>query len=136
MYSRRIWRKYGPGRDKVLAACSQRPRGTEIACSCELVLLGELEHFAAHPDVRTLSDLTRRTRAGMGYCQSGMCALQALSTLASRTEQEPKRMLEDFLSERWKGLCPVLEGEQLRQEVLKRYLLTGTYQLSISGVRP
>jgi glycerol-3-phosphate dehydrogenase len=134
-YSRRIWRKYGPGREKVLAACSQRSRGTEVACSCEQVLLGELEHFAAHPDVRTLSDLTRRTRAGMGYCQSGMCALQALSTLASRTEQDPKRMLEDFLSERWKGLCPVLEGVQLRQEVLKRYLLTGTYQLSISEVR-
>ncbi|MDD1756274.1 MAG: anaerobic glycerol-3-phosphate dehydrogenase subunit A [Methanomassiliicoccales archaeon] len=131
MYSRRIWRKYGPGREKVLAACAQRSRGTEVVCSCEQVLLGELEHFAAHPDVRTLSDLTRRTRAGMGYCQSGMCALQALSSLASRTEQDPKRMLEEFLSERWKGLSPVLEGDQLRQEVLKRYLLTGTYHLSI-----
>jgi len=135
MYSRRIWRKYGPGRERVMAACAQRSRGTEVACSCEQVLLGELEHFAAHPDVRTLSDLTRRTRAGMGYCQSGMCALQVLSPLASRTEQDAKRMLEDFLSERWKGLCPVLEGDQLRQEVLKRYLLTGTYQLSIREVR-
>jgi hypothetical protein len=63
-----------------------------------------------------------------------MCALQALSVLASRTEQDPKRMLEDFLSERWKGLSPVLEGDQLRQEVLKRYLLTGTYHLSIREV--
>lgn len=136
MYSRRIWHKYGPGRKKVMAACESRPRGTEVVCSCEEVLLGELEHFAAHPDVRTLNDLTRRTRAGMGYCQSGMCALQVLSSLASKTEEEPKRMLEDFLSERWKGLCPVLEGDQLRQEVLKRYLLTGTYQLSIREVRP
>ncbi len=134
IHSRRIWRKYGPGKEKVLSACAQRSRGTEVACSCELVLLGELEHFAAHPDVRTLADLTRRTRAGMGYCQSGMCALQVLSPLAARTEQDPKRMLEEFLSERWKGLCPVLEGDQLRQEVLKRYLLTGTYQLSIREV--
>jgi glycerol-3-phosphate dehydrogenase len=136
MYSRRIWRKYGPGRQKVMTACDKRPRGTEVVCSCEEVLLGELEHFATHPDVRTLNDLTRRTRAGMGYCQSGMCALHVLSSLASRTDQDPKRMLEDFLSERWKGLSPVLEGDQLRQEVLKRYLLTGTYQLSIREVRP
>jgi hypothetical protein len=50
-------------------------------------------------------------------------------------EQDPKRMLEDFLSERWKGVYPVLEGDQLRQEVLKRYLLTGTYQLSIREAR-
>jgi len=135
MYSRRIWRKYGPGREKVLAACSQRTRGAEVACSCEQVLVGEMEHFAAHPDVRALSDLTRRTRAGMGYCQSGMCAMEALSTLAARTEQDPKRMLEDFLSERWKGVYPVLEGDQLRQEVMKRYLLTGTYQLSIREAR-
>jgi glycerol-3-phosphate dehydrogenase len=136
MYSRRIWRKYGPGKEKVIAACAHRSRGTEVACSCEEVLLGELEHFAAHPDVRTLNDLTRRTRAGMGYCQSGMCAMQVLSPLATRTEQDPKRLLEDFLSERWKGVCPVLEGTQLRQEVLKRYLLTGTYQLSIREMRP
>jgi glycerol-3-phosphate dehydrogenase len=131
MYSRRISRKYGPDREKVLAACEKRARGIEVACSCEHVLVGELEYYAAHPDVRTLSDLTRRTRAGMGYCQSGMCALQALSALAPQTEQDPKRLLEEFLSERWKGLSPVLEGDQLRQEVLKRYLLTGTYQPTI-----
>lgn len=136
MYRRRLLRKYGPGRRKVAEACSHRARGKEVACSCEQVLQGELEHFAAHPDVRTLSDLTRRTRAGMGYCQSGMCALSMLSPLALRTDQDPKRMLEEYLSERWKGLWPVLEGDQLRQEVLKRYLLTGTYHLRIREGRP
>jgi len=134
MHRIRLQRKYGPARRKVVEACSQRPRGNEVVCSCEQVLRGELEHFASHPDVRTLGDLTRRTRAGMGFCQGGMCALGMLSALAQRTDQDPKRLLEGYLSDRWKGLCPVLEGEQLRQEVMKRYLLTGTYQLRIREV--
>ncbi|MEM0448502.1 MAG: anaerobic glycerol-3-phosphate dehydrogenase subunit GlpA [Methanomassiliicoccales archaeon] len=131
IYRRRLLRKYGPSGKKVGEFCLKRPQGIEVACSCEQVLQGELEYFASHPDVRTLSDLMRRTRAGMGYCQGGMCALRMVSALARRMEQDPKMLLEDFLSERWKGLFPVLEGEQLRQEVMKRYLLTGTYHLIV-----
>ena len=136
MYSRRLLRKYGPGRGRVADSCSRAPRGKDLACTCEQVMQGELDHFASHPDVRTLGDLNRRTRAGMGYCQSGTCALSMLSALAQRTEQDPGLLLEEYLTERWKGLWPVLEGEQLRQEVLKRYLLTGTYQLRIMGAKP
>jgi glycerol-3-phosphate dehydrogenase len=136
IHRRRMLSKYGPTRAKVAEACARRPRGTELACSCEQVLQGELDHFASHPDVRALGDLTRRTRAGMGYCQGGLCALSLLSSLAQRTDQDPQRLLEDYLSERWKGLWPVLEGEQLRQEVMKRYLLTGTYHLRIREGAP
>jgi len=132
---KRMIRKYGPRQGKVAEACLADIRGREILCSCEQTLRGELEYFASDPDVRTLADLTRRTRAGMGYCQSGLCALKMLSVAAPGLQQDPKEALEVFLTERWKGLRPVLKGEQLRQEVFKSYLLDGTYRLMIGGER-
>ena len=93
-------------------------RGAEMACDCEEVLRGEISYFAGHPDVRTLSDIMRRTRAGMGYCQSSLCAFKILSAAKKeRSEESARKMLEDFLAERRSGIEPVLEGEQLRQEI-------------------
>ena len=67
--------------------------------------------------VLTLSDLMKRTRAGMGYCQGGLCVFQMLSSMIGKGD--PDVLLDDFLSERWKGIEPVLFGEQLRQEAFK-----------------
>jgi glycerol-3-phosphate dehydrogenase len=109
------------------------PRGRELICSCEQVLRGEVEHFSRDPDVRTLVDIMRRTRVGMGFCQSGLCALQALSATGELGPRGRKHALEEFLAERWKGIEPVLEGEQLRQEAFKSYLYSGTYRLRLEG---
>jgi glycerol-3-phosphate dehydrogenase len=78
----------------------------------------ELEHFAASGDVRTASDLMRRTRAGMGFCQAGLCAFR----LAAALETDPVAQAEAFLKARWKGVEPVLQGDQLRQEAFKAHL--------------
>jgi glycerol-3-phosphate dehydrogenase len=129
----RMLRKYGPRQPQVAKACMASPRGKELICSCEQILRGEVEHFSRDPDVRTLTDLMRRTRVGMGFCQSGLCALQALSATGELGPHGSKRALEDFLTERWKGIEPVLEGEQLRQEAFKSYLYSGTYRLRLEG---
>jgi len=81
--------------------------------------VGELEHFAASPDVISLSDLMRRTRAGMGYCQAGLCVFRMASAL---DVGEPRKEIDRFLAERWKGIAPVLRGEQVRQEAFKAHL--------------
>jgi glycerol-3-phosphate dehydrogenase len=124
----RMHRKYGPLQAEVLAHC-QAHRGTERICDCEEVLRGEISFFAGHHDVRTLSDIMRRTRAGMGYCQSSLCAFKMLSAARREEFQNAKQMLEDFLAERRNGIEAVLEGEQLRQEIFRSYLLQGTYRL-------
>ncbi len=125
----RMRRKYGPLQPMVADHCRSH-RGLERVCDCEEVLRGEISYFSAHPDVRTLSDLMRRTRAGMGYCQSSLCAFRILSAALKVGHNEPARkLLEDFLAERRSGIEPVLEGEQLRQEIFRSYLLQGTYHL-------
>jgi len=35
---------------------------------------------------------------------------------------EPRAEIERYLAERWKGISPVLRGEQLRQEAFKAHL--------------
>lgn len=131
----RMARKYGPRQPEVARACMESSRGRELLCTCELTLRGEVEHFSRDEDVRTLTDIMRRTRAGMGFCQSGMCALQQLSAVGELGEKGPRGSVEEFLAERWKGIEPVLEGEQLRQEAFKSYLYTGTYRLRLEGDR-
>jgi glycerol-3-phosphate dehydrogenase len=110
--------KYGGQTGTVLAACHRSPLGMDEACTCEAVHRGELEHFASSPDVRSCGDLMRRTRAGMGFCQGGLCAFH----LACALEGDPIIAAERFLAERWKGVAPVLRGDQLRQEAFKAHL--------------
>lgn len=115
---RNILNKYGAAYGEIMASCAS-PGGSEEACSCEGVSQGELEYFAASPDVMSPGDLMRRTRAGMGFCQSGLCAFRLASALGS---EDPISDVRQFLGERWKGVEPVLCGEQLRQEAFKAHL--------------
>jgi len=92
--------------------------GRQEGCGCEAVTCGELEGLAASPDVRDIGDLMRRSRAGMGYCQAGLCAMAMASALG-----QGRREVQAYYAERWKGVEPVLYGEQLRQEAFKSNLL-------------
>ncbi len=93
-------------------------RGGDEACSCECVTYAELECHATSGDVRDPGDLMRRTRAGMGFCQAGLCAFGMASVLNG----DPIDQAERFLKGRWKGIEPVLRGDQLRQEAFKAHL--------------
>jgi glycerol-3-phosphate dehydrogenase len=111
--------KYGGRAGDVAAFCQSAPLGTDEICSCEGVVRGELEYFASSPDVCSPADLMRRTRAGMGFCQAGMCAFRLAGCL---DDGDPLSRAEDFHEERWKGVAPVVRGEQLRQEAFKAHL--------------
>ncbi|OPY31419.1 MAG: sn-glycerol-3-phosphate dehydrogenase subunit A [Methanomassiliicoccales archaeon PtaU1.Bin124] len=99
--------------------------GAKTSCSCEQVMRFELDHFARSDDVLGVADLMRRTRAGMGYCQSLDCVWEMLSALAENGKWN-EGALQDFLAERDKGLLPLLSGDQLRQEIFRAHLLPTT----------
>jgi glycerol-3-phosphate dehydrogenase len=110
--------RYGGSAGMVQVACQGSPLGMDQVCTCEAVHRGELEHFASSLDVRSGGDLMRRTRAGMGFCQGGWCTFH----LANALEGDPITAAERFMFERWKGVAPVLRGDQLRQEAFKAHL--------------
>jgi glycerol-3-phosphate dehydrogenase len=98
----------------------------ELICECELVTRAEVERAITIGKAKTLDDIRRDTRLGMGPCQGGFCTYRAagiLHQLAATSGQSTpvyatNLILQDFLQERWKGLIPILWGQQLRQERL------------------
>jgi glycerol-3-phosphate dehydrogenase len=97
----------------------------ELVCECELVERRSLEEAAVSGAVISLDDLRRRTRLGMGTCQGGFCGYRAAGLLHAINQPPPgdaTRRLTEFLQGRWKGIAPVVVGDQLRQLRLNELL--------------
>jgi glycerol-3-phosphate dehydrogenase len=100
----------------------------QLVCECELATYADVTHAIVERQARTIDDVRRDVRLGMGPCQGGFCTYRVagiLHHLASSQANGSKPRVEDtnvalrdFLQERWKGLLPVLWGQQLRQERL------------------
>jgi glycerol-3-phosphate dehydrogenase len=114
-----------------------------LICECELVTKEDIERFIIHSDVKTLDDIRRLSRLGMGPCQGAYCTLRAIGiwhALKNSQIEESNSILRDFLQERWKGNKPILGGAQLRQSRFNEFIyfnilnitnLPGDYSLKI-----
>lgn len=112
---------------------SQKTYG-ELVCECELATRHDVERSIIEEDARSLDDIRRDIRLGMGPCQGGFCAIRAIGILHEIKSKEKNHSgdeswlpesnlaLRDFLQERWKGLLPVLWGQQLRQEHFNEFV--------------
>jgi glycerol-3-phosphate dehydrogenase len=116
-------------RTHVLEMPSARPRigGPEI-CTCEHVTAAEVRAAVAGGDCLALGDVLRRTRLGMGYCQGLECSLSAAEAMGG----DMHAILREFERQRWRGVEPVMEGDQLRQEYFRRCC---TRSLGVGGIR-
>ena len=55
-----------------------------------------------------------------GACQGVFCAYKGfgiLSEMGQLGNPRPSEMLKDFLERRWRGVRPVVEGDQLREKL-------------------
>lgn len=89
-----------------------------LICECEEVSVGEVKYALDELNVKSLVDLRRRTRVGMGTCQGELCACRAAGLLGANENFCTKRAKEDlssFLNERWKGVYPIAWGDTLRE---------------------
>lgn len=60
------------------------PAYGNIICRCEMISEGEIQDAIHRPlGARTLDGVKRRTRAGMGRCQSGFCSPKVMEVLAN-----------------------------------------------------
>ena len=93
------------------------PEDNALVCECENVTLAEVKYAVAELGVRTLGDLRRRTRIGMGTCQGSFCIRKAAKALAEALGDPSlaPSLAAEYLDERWKGLCPVGWGDTLRE---------------------
>lgn len=93
----------------------------QLVCECELATRADVEFAITQGQAKTIDDIRRDARLGMGPCQGGFCTVRAAGILHQLRHPEIEHTnvaLRDFLQERWKGLMPVLWDQQLRQERL------------------
>ena len=104
------------------------PGSEEIICECELITRRHLTEAIARRRPTGLDDVRRRVRLGMGPCQGGFCIYRATGILHAfehLDHQAANASLVDFLQERWKGVQPILYGDQLRQARLDDWIFQG-----------
>ena len=100
----------------------------QLICECEMVPRAKLIDAIGRTGSTNLDDIRRQLRLGMGPCQGGFCIYRAtgiLHELDGLTAGQADRSLRDFLEERWKGVWPVLYGDQLRQARLDDWIFQG-----------
>jgi glycerol-3-phosphate dehydrogenase len=100
----------------------------QMICECELVPRHKLEEAMTRTASTNLDDIRRQLRLGMGPCQGGFCIYRATGILHGHdglTGEQADQALLDFLQERWKGVWPVLYGDQLRQVRLDDWIFQG-----------
>lgn len=99
-----------------------------LVCECEGVSVGEVKYALDELNVKSLVDLRRRTRIGMGTCQGELCACRASGVMRS-TERfctnRAKDDLSSFLTERWKGIYPIAWGDTLRESEYTAWVYQG-----------
>jgi glycerol-3-phosphate dehydrogenase len=100
----------------------------QLICECELIQRSRLESVMKERSSTILDDIRRALRLGMGPCQGGFCMYRATGILhgVERIDSwAANRSLRDFLQERWKGVQPILYGDQLRQARLDDWIFHG-----------
>jgi len=104
-----------------LAQVEKEKTSGELVCECELTTLQDVLGAIDTGGAQTIDEIRRDVRLGMGPCQGGFCTYRVAGILHTRKHsriEETNIAIRDFLQERWKGLRPILWGQQLRQECL------------------
>jgi glycerol-3-phosphate dehydrogenase len=111
-----------------LRAREPRPKPEEIICECELITRDRLERAMERRHTANLDDIRRTLRLGMGPCQGGFCIYRATGILHGVERLDhlaANASLLAFLQERWKGVHPILYGDQVRQARLDDWIFQG-----------
>jgi glycerol-3-phosphate dehydrogenase len=114
--------------DARLRAREETLHKEQILCECELVTRRTLADAIERRKTTNLDDIRRTLRLGMGPCQGGFCIYRATGILHSVENldgPEANRSLLHFLQERWKGIYPILYGDQWRQARLDEWIFSG-----------
>ncbi|MDR1807536.1 MAG: anaerobic glycerol-3-phosphate dehydrogenase subunit A [Propionibacteriaceae bacterium] len=100
----------------------------QIICECELMSRTMFTDLLKEQPNATLDDLRRQLRLGMGPCQGGFCSSRAAGLAFEEGAIDIERatgLLRLFLTNRWYGLWPVLNGQQVAQAALDDWILQG-----------
>jgi len=115
-----------------LGSREQHLRDDQLICECEMVPRARIEEAARQRGTASLDDVCRQLRLGMGPCQGGFCIYRAAGILRGHDgigTEEANTALVEYVNERWKGVWPILYGDQLRQNRLDEWIFQGVLDI-------
>lgn len=78
------------------ALIAKEPAYGRMVCRCEQITEGEIRDAVRRPlGARSLDAVKRRTRAGMGRCQSGFCSPRVMEILAEEWKVDGTKITKD-----------------------------------------
>ena len=100
----------------------------QLICECELIGRRKLEETMRRRGTTNLDDVRRVAAARHGPVPGRLLHLPGDGDPARRRPARRRRgaaSLRGFLQERWKGMWPILYGDQLRQARLDDWIFQG-----------
>jgi glycerol-3-phosphate dehydrogenase len=119
--ARRLVYRHGSRARRIEERVKSRPREALTVCACEPVIEAEVRYALKHELCRSVADVARRTRLGLGACGGMRCAARCGQIVAEELDLPPKegiRQALSFLSRQALMRAPALGPEQARQEAL------------------
>ena len=132
--AQRMVHRHGGRVKEIVGDIKKDPSKGSFICHCEPVMEAEVRYSVREEMARTLDDVRRRVRLGMGPCQGTVCTLKGAVVLGDEMKlSAPQVHLQAirFLRERWKGKKVALRGDQAAQEELNQYYHLGIYNYHI-----
>jgi glycerol-3-phosphate dehydrogenase len=128
----RLEYRHGGRSLRVAERIKEDPREAAVVCPCEPVLEAEVRYVVQNELARTVEDVSRRTRLGLGVCGGMRCAARCGAIVAEMTDQSPaagRGMALGFLEGAARKRLAIVGPEQARQEAL----LLATVRASLGG---
>jgi len=119
--ARRLTFRHGSRALRVAERVRERPREACTVCVCEPVIEAEVRHVIRHEWARSVADVSRRTRLGLGACGGMRCAARCGQIVAQELGLSPQvglRQAANFLVKQAQTRAVALGPEQARQEAL------------------
>lgn len=117
----RLEYRHGSRSLRVIERMRREPREAAVVCPCEPVTEAEIRYVVENEFARSVDDVSRRTRLGLGACGGLRCALRCGRIVADMTDRGPEvglRLALSFLENAAQRRLPVQGPVQARQEAL------------------
>jgi glycerol-3-phosphate dehydrogenase len=117
----RLEYRHGGRALRVMERMLKDPREAAVVCPCEPVTEAEIRYSVAHELARSVADVSRRTRLGLGVCGGVRCVARCGRIVADMTGRSPNAGLKSaqrFLEDAARKRAPVVGPVQARQEAL------------------
>jgi len=119
--ARRLVYRHGSRAAQIVQRLLRRPREAAVACACEPVLEAEVRYTVSAEMARTVDDVARRTRLGLGACGGMRCAARCGQIVAEEIGLSPREGADQarrFLARQARARIVALGPQQARQEAL------------------